>query len=156
MKSINKKLNTLFKGLYVISVILLMSSVVVIPLCLEANYKPQTPSETVTCGEDVIKTVAHIDVDTERFECIYSDYNDDVAYYIIEPHTLCVSVGDKVFSVENVEYTVTDVDATGFFFEYDPTIHTGLSGTSVLDSDGNVVGYVCEIINGKKVYCIWS
>ena len=104
--------------------------------------------------DDIFKTVEHISVDTDLFEEIYSNADEDISYYRYIGDRDLVKVGDYVTTDEDVETKVVDVTYAGFMVEANYGFYSGKSGTPIFDKDKNIVGYISSIYD-DKVYCIW-
>ena len=106
--------------------------------------------------ESLYKTVGHIKVSNPDMKLVYLDEDNDVAYYMYIGDNTTLKPGDKVTTVNADTVTVTGCDVYGFYVDKPELFTTGMSGTSILDVDGNTVGYVSKIIASKSVYCIWK
>lgn len=104
----------------------------------------------------VLKTVAHLDLSKrEELELMYINTEDDVAFYkVADP--LYVKPGDTVYTVKGDSVEVLDIDALGFSVPYDNKFHAGMSGSSIFNEDGRVVGIVSSFINEQVVYCLFA
>ena len=104
---------------------------------------------------DIVKTVAHLDLDSEEYELIYSDTENDIAYYRYVGERTHIHEGDVVYNSKGVESTVTATNVYGFYITYNDSFTTGMSGTVVFNSDNEPVGYVSSNYGNTYVYCIW-
>lgn len=114
---------------------------------------------TVEPADDscIMKTVAHVDLsDRDDLQLIYEDNDSDIAYYAYTGERNLVKVGETVYDTLGQGHVVTDFDINGFYFAYNNDIHTGMSGTSLVNENGEIVGYISSILNGKVVKCIWN
>lgn len=110
----------------------------------------------ISSSDEVIKTVAHVNLDPDKYKRIYTDNEHDIAYWLYtgdinSPH----KVGDKVY-VKDLTLEIKSVDAHGFTMSYDSSIGVGMSGSSVYDKDGNAIGIISYVKVDHYVYCIWS
>lgn len=106
---------------------------------------------------DILKTVAHIDLSKEKdLELLYSNSDTDVAYYRYVGDRKLARVGDTVKNCYGDEVTITYCDVYGFRVSNSEYFVPGMSGTGIIDSDGNIVGFVSESLDSGEVYCIWN
>lgn len=103
---------------------------------------------------DIFKSVSHIDIDTNLFEEIYRNDDEDISYYRYIGKRDLVKIGDVVTTDEDVKTKVLDVTLAGFEVKANYGFYSGKSGTPIFDKDKNIVGYVSTIYD-DKVYCIW-
>jgi hypothetical protein len=141
-------------GFYVIILIIVYATIGV--LYLLTSNKDVTSITVEYASPDVIKTVAHITLDSEKYELIYEDDDNDIAYYRVLDRDNLVSVGDTVYTINGDETTVTATDVYGFYVEYNEVFYPGMSGSVIINSTGNSVGYVSRLDNSEFVYCIWN
>ena len=106
-------------------------------------------------GVDIYKTVAHLPIDCEELELLYTDSVHDIAYYRYVGDRTQLVVGDEVKLSTGDACTVRNIDMTGFYLDNADRAFVGLSGTIVTNSKGETVGYVSSIKN-QMIYCIWS
>lgn len=107
-------------------------------------------------GARLIKTVAHVEVDNPDLELIYKDDNADIAYYSYVGDTAFVEKGDNLQTIHGDTVTVLTTDITGFTIDAKGAISAGQSGESILDSDGNCVGYISTELSNGNIFCIWN
>lgn len=120
-------------------------------------YHNETPTVSIDKSSDLYKTVAHIDMsDVEDLVLVYEDAENDVAYYRYVGDRDIIKEGDTVTTYEGNSAKVIALDVQGFYLEYSDMFYKGMSGTSIFDSNGNVVGYVSKIVNNERVFCIWK
>ena len=103
------------------------------------------------------KTVAHIDVNN-CWQPIDVDYASDTACYILKdkPTYTVPELQDQVTILGNIKGTVKDITVPGFTIDVDPTcIYAGLSGTPVVNSKSEVIGYISASVDNESLYCIW-
>lgn len=133
-------------------------------LCINALLLHTTSATDVNVNtptyestSDVIKVPAHIDVNSDEFECIYTDAENDIAYYRFLGDRKLASIGDTLTTCYGDTVTISYVDVYGFRVS-DPEsyIQPGMSGTSVLDEEGEIVGTVSTLLEDNEVYCIWN
>ncbi len=105
---------------------------------------------------DVIKTVAHVEVDNPDLECIFTDSKEDIAYYRYIGNRELINKGDTVYLYDGTEYEVTSTSINGFNMKSDTPTIMGMSGMAILDKDRNQVGYISSLLQTNEVYCIWS
>ncbi len=105
---------------------------------------------------DIIKTVAHVTIDNEDYEQIYSNAEDDVAYYRYIGKRDLLSIGDTVYLYDGSEGTVTSTSINGFTLDMSCPVIKGLSGMAILDSEGKQIGYISQLLQNDQVFCIWS
>ena len=103
---------------------------------------------------DVLKSVNHLTLDADKFERIYVDNVEDIAYYRYIGKRKMLKAGAKVRTKEGFQTKVLDVTSAGFVIKATKHFHLGMSGTPIFDSKGNIVGYISLMLEGK-VYCIW-
>lgn len=113
-------------------------------------------AESTTSSFDIIKTVDHVSLDDSSYELIYSNPDEDIAYYRYIGKRDTVKVGDKVYTDSGVCAKVLRTSNVGFEVEYDGSFYPGMSGTPIRDESGVVVGYVSALINSEYVTCIYS
>lgn len=106
--------------------------------------------------EDIIKTVAHVDVDNDNLELIYRDAVEDIAYYRFIGVRDIAQTKDKVHLYDGTTYTITSTSINGFTMTSNASATVGLSGMAVLDEEDNQIGYVSALLPSGEVYCIWS
>lgn len=118
----------------------------------EDYYKQQLEKNNM-----LMKTVAHVDLSTrDDLELVGIDTKNDVAYYTYVKPERYVNVGDTVYLFDGVGATLTSVDAVGFTFVCDNQLAAGLSGTAVLNKDGNQIGYISKRLSTGDYYAIWN
>lgn len=106
---------------------------------------------------NVLKTVAHIDLsDRDDLELISADHINDVAYYVYVKPNRNVKINDTVYLLDNVEASLTSVDAVGFTFRCDIILEAGMSGTAIRNASGEQIGYVSKRLRSGEYYGIWS
>lgn len=107
---------------------------------------------------DILKTAAHVDLtDREDLELLYQDVQNDIAYYRKLDKSHSVNTGDTVFDKNDETYKVTGTDVKGFYFkDINENVLPGMSGTAILNEEGNVIGYISTKINGNIIECIWN
>lgn len=130
---------------------------IIISIVISYNYRQRVIESVIDLSSsDVIKTVAHIDLSEHtNLELMYKDVDTDVAYYrVLKPEAL-VREGDFVFNRDGVRAKVIGLDVTGFYLDNSDEFYPGLSGTAIFNTDDKCVGYVSQIINKDRVYCIW-
>lgn len=142
------------KYIKMIRLLILSNLVTVITLCIVLNHD----NIVLSSPTDIVKTVAHIDVNNSNLELLYKDVDNDIAYYrytgnvsklVEENDILTTCYGDKV----EVIYT----DIYGFKVKSDVSvIQPGMSGTALENVNGDTVGYVSTILEDNIVYCIWK
>lgn len=104
----------------------------------------------------VLKTVAHLDLtDREDLTLIFSDLETDIAYYEYTPNSNHVKKGDTFYTVNGDAVEVTGVDALGFFVTYNNAFHAGMSGSSIVNDEGEIRGIISSMVDGKYVFCLW-
>lgn len=137
---------------------------ILIALCISVLLFRTTSSTDVSVNtptyenaSDVIKVPAHIDVSSDEFECIYTDTENDIAYYRFLVDRKLASIGDTLTTCYGDIVTISYTDVYGFRVS-DPEsyIQPGMSGTSVLDEEGEIVGTVSTLLEDNEVYCIWN
>ena len=105
---------------------------------------------------NIFKTVAHIDMsDYENIELLYSDIENDIAYYVCYDNPCWVVPGDTVYFYEGTASSVIATDIYGFIVENANEVTFGFSGSAVLSEDGTQIGYVSERLENGNIYCIW-
>ena len=104
--------------------------------------------------EDIFKSVSHIDIDSNLFEEIYRNDDEDISYYRYIGKRDLVKIGDVVTTDEDVKTKVVDITLAGFEVKANYGFYSGKSGTPIFDKDKNIIGYVSTIYD-DKVYCIW-
>lgn len=102
---------------------------------------------------DVIKTVDHV-VMPEDFKQIYSDAENDIAYYIYTGDRGLAKAGDTVLTVNGDKTTIINCTSAGFTVESPELFVTGMSGSAILNEEGDTIGYVSMIFD-NKVFCVW-
>ena len=142
------------KHIKMIRLLILSNLVTLITLCIVLNRD----NVVLSSPTDIVKTVAHVDVNNSNLELIYKDADNDIAYYrytgnvgklVEEKDILTTCYGD------NVEVIYTDI--YGFKVKSDVSvIHPGMSGTALENVNGDTVGYVSTILEDNVVYCIWK
>ena len=88
---------------------------------------------------------------------IYSDATNDIAIYYNSNYTpVAPSIGTKVTIDGCVSGEVKSVSKMHAIIKVDNStdIHSGLSGTSVKDNDGNVIAYVIEMVSENEVRAV--
>ena len=114
-------------------------------------------SDSDAGNEHILKTVAHVDLSArDDLELVAMDTESDVAYYKYVTPERDVSVGETVYLFEGVEATLTSIDAVGFTFTCDSLIDAGMSGTAVLNSNGEQIGYISRRLSTGNYFAIWS
>lgn len=103
---------------------------------------------------DIVKTVGHISLD-DSFEKIYTDVDNDIAYYRYPCNSHLLNIGDTVYTCNDDTVTVTATDVYGFYVTCEDSFYPGMSGTAIRNSNGQGVGYVSELLDNDTVYCIW-
>lgn len=107
-------------------------------------------------SSDLIKTVAHVDLsDVDDLELVYKNAETDVAYYMYIGEHNRIDIGDTLYTTAGDTVTVTYTDVYGFHTDGANYIVPGMSGTGMLDSDGNIVGLISSTLDNNEVYCIW-
>lgn len=113
----------------------------------DANMKP--------VDGQVYKTAAHVTVNSDEYQLLFSDSENDVAYYRYAGSIPRVVIGDTITLANGSSSTVTNTDIYGFYTDGADDVSVGLSGTIVQNEDGETVGYVSSVVTGK-LYCIWA
>lgn len=121
----------------------------------EYRAKEQEPVESEV-PNDIIKTVAHIELSSNDYELIYRNTEEDIAYYRYVGERNLLAIGDIVRLYNGDEFIVTSISRNGFTISGDSTLLMGVSGSAVLDSEGNQIGYVSTMYDSGDVFCIWS
>lgn len=126
--------------------------------CLFSLFYVVEKSEVeVVDMSDCLKTVAHIDLSNrDDLELIAVDYENDVAYYSYVKPERHVNVGDTVYLFDGIEASLVSVDAVGFTFTCDVDLAAGLSGTAVLNINGEQIGYISRRLSTGDYYAVWS
>lgn len=142
------------KHIKMIRLLILSNLVTIITLCIVLDRD----NVVLSSPTDIVKTVAHIDVNNSDLELLYKDADNDIAYYrytgnvsklVEENDMLTTCYGDNV----KVIYT----DIYGFKVKSDVSvIQPGMSGTALENVNGDTVGYVSTILEDNVVYCIWK
>lgn len=137
-----------------------LSYVIVGALCLILGFVfgTQDKQETfITLAEDIVKTVDHSHIDSEDFELIYRDPENDVAYYRYVGVRDLITVGTVLYLYDGREVTVSATGRHGFTVSSNTVTFTvGMSGDPVLNADGEQIGYISALLQNGHVYCIWS
>ena len=107
-------------------------------------------------GARLVKTVAHVEVDNPDLELIYKDDNTDIAYYSYIGNIEFVEKGDNLQTIHGDTVTVLTTDITGFTIDAKGAISAGQSGESILDSNGDCVGYISTELSNGNIFCIWN
>lgn len=138
--------------------IVFLSVIMVFNAGLFYTIKKLQPSEetSVTSDGEYMKTVAHLEVDETLWECIFIDYDEDIAYYHYIGDKKLLKAGDTVTNTFGKESSVIDTNANGFRIEYSSEYVSGMSGQNVYDEEGNPVGIISTIVYDEYVYCIWN
>lgn len=106
--------------------------------------------------DNIFKTVAHIDLSSKSdVQLIYSDAEKDVAYYMYTGEREWISAGDIVYFCDGSESVIVSTDVYGFIVEDVPSVTFGFSGSAVINSRGEQLGYVSERLENGYIYCIW-
>lgn len=106
--------------------------------------------------EDIVKTVAHVSVTNEDLELIYSNAEQDIAYYRYIGERSLLNIGDSVQLYDGTAGSITSTSINGFTVSFDIPVVQGLSGMAILTEEGEQVGYVSQLLDNGDVYCIWS
>ena len=108
---------------------------------------------------DLFKTVNHVDLsDVDYLQKVYSDADNDIAYYMYTGDRDAIHVGDFVYAPYGEKFKVVSIDCIGFAIEPcdDATyVQTGFSGMGILTKDKDQVGAI-SYIQGSDIYCIWT
>ena len=108
---------------------------------------------------DLFKTVDHVDLSyRDDLVKVYSDGENDIAYYMYTGERDVLHVGDSVYTPYGEEFTVTSIDCIGFLIKpvNDVTaVQLGFSGMAVLNADGDQLGAISYIVD-ESIYCIWT
>lgn len=107
-------------------------------------------------GARLVKTVAHVEVDNPDLELIYKDDTADIAYYSYTGNAEFVEKGVNLQTIHGDIVTVLTADITGFTIDAKGAVSAGQSGESILDSDGNCVGYISTELSNGNIFCIWN
>lgn len=99
---------------------------------------------------------AHLPVDVNWAEAIYTDTEADTTYYSVVGGDFPVDTGDIVYFSSEVECEVVERSVNGFYIKVpDGEVYAGLSGAPVW-SKGQIVGYVSTLYSNNVVWCIWN
>lgn len=140
----------------IIGIFIILYTVVVFGVAYwYVNSRPVSVTLEDYGGTDIYKTVAHLPIDCDELELLYSDSVHDVAYYRFVGERTQLQVNEKVKLMTGDECTVRNIDMTGFYLDNVEAASVGLSGTVVMNGAGETVGYV-SAIKDNRIYCIWS
>lgn len=105
---------------------------------------------------DIIKTVAHVDVENDNLKLLHRDVVNDIAYYqFVGVRDIC-EIGDTVHLYDGTEFTISSTSINGFNLTGNEPVTTGMSGMAILDEEANQIGYVSSLLPTGEIYCIWS
>lgn len=139
--------------------------IIVLLLCLvfteyrtsHGNMESTDSTTNVCVYNDIIKTVSHINLEEDNnLELIYKDTDNDIAYYRFRGERDLVNIGDVLTTCYGDKVTITYCDVYGFRVNNSKYFSPGMSGTGLLNSKGQIVGYVSEMLKNDEVYCIWN
>ena len=126
-------------------------------ICVQSHKIKTLQQNLADTPTEIYKTVAHVSSDNyPDYELLFKDSSTDIAYYRLKSNVLRKVVGDTVYTQKGHSYIITDTTMDGFTIPADEYILAGMSGTPIMDSDGNVIGYISALLDGKSVYCIWE
>lgn len=98
---------------------------------------------------------AHLNIDVDYAELIYTDLDNDISYYVVT-QDLPVHKGDKVHLSDGTEYVVQDVDLRGFYLkDTESSTVAGYSGSPVWHND-EIIGHISSLQGDNIVYCPWD
>ena len=142
--------------LYVCGVIALTVSAI---LCVvgEDILAKESEARYLAQIENLYKTCAHVDMSMyKNLELAYVDQENDIAYYRYLNDWRFLEQGDTVTTIEGDVCTVVSTDYYGFVIETPTQINQGMSGTALLDENGNQIGYISKRLKTGNIRCIWS
>ena len=120
-------------------------------------FFPHKKEVTLQPATEVYKEVAHIDSQTySNAQLIYTDYEDDINYYVANDVVRQISSGDIVYMSNGDGFTVMDTSLSGFYINvlYYP-VQAGMSGEPIW-YNGTIIGYISKLYSNEMLYCIWS
>ena len=142
--------------LYVVGIIALVASAV-LWVFVEDALKKESDARFLAQIENLYKTCAHVDMSMyENLELAYVDQENDIAYYRYLNDWRFLEQGDTVTIIEGDVCTVVSTDCYGFVIETPTQINQGMSGTALLDENGNQIGYISKRLKTGNIRCIWS
>ena len=106
-------------------------------------------------GSPVYITAAHLNPESlPGYTRIYADRDRDTAYYLKDDFDYYTpSIGEEV-TIDSMQYMVTSVkDNVGFYVKCDDA-YRGMSGSRVLDTGGNEIGFVSASQPNGELLCI--
>lgn len=142
--------------LYVCGVIALTVSAI---LCVvgEDILAKESEARYLAQIENLYKTCAHVDMSMyKNLELAYVDQENDIAYYRYLDDWRFLEQGDTVTTIEGDTCVVVSTDCYGFVIETPTQINQGMSGTALLDENGNQIGYISKRLKTGNIRCIWS
>lgn len=142
--------------LYVCGVIVLTVSAI---LCVvgEDILAKESEARYLAQIENLYKTCAHVDMSMyKNLELAYVDQENDIAYYRYLDDWHFLEQGDTVTTIEGDTCVVVSTDCYGFVIETPTQINQGMSGTALLDENGNQIGYISKRLKTGNIRCIWS
>lgn len=126
-------------------------------ICMQSHTIKKLQNGISDTPVEIYKTAAHVSPDNyPDYELLFADSSKDIAYYQLKSNVLRKVAGDTVYTQKGHSYTITDTTMDGFTIPADEYILAGMSGTPIMDSEGNVIGYISALLDGKSVYCIWE
>lgn len=122
-------------------------------ICRSASAKPVA----LEVATEVYKEVAHIaPTQYANATLIYTDTENDVAYYIADERLQNTQKGEKLLLDNGECVTVVEKDLHGFYVDVkDTTVRAGMSGTPIWKNN-EIIGYVSSLHNQNILYCIWA
>lgn len=142
--------------LYVCGVVALTVSAI---LCVvgEDILAKESEARYLAQIENLYKTCAHVDMSMyKNLELAYVDQDNDIAYYRYLDDWHFLEQGDTVTTIEGDTCVVVSTDCYGFVIETPTQINQGMSGTALLDENGNQIGYISKRLKTGNIRCIWS
>ena len=142
--------------LYVVGIIALVASAF-LWVFVEDALKKESDARFLAQIENLYKTCAHVDMSMyENLELAYVDQENDIAYYRYLNDWRFLEQGDTVTTIEGDVCTVVSTDCYGFVIETPTQINQGMSGTALLDENGNQIGYKSKRLKTGNTRCVWS
>lgn len=112
--------------------------------------------ESIHTGDTIVKTVAHIPLENDNMILLHSNVETDTAIYVNTSELPMLNIGDSVYTIRSEKCSVVAADATGFVISDNNVLYPGCSGQSILNANGDCVGYVSERQIDGNVRCIWN
>lgn len=142
-------------GVYILLIYVVVSPILLILASVLTAHMYKHSTVSVDSDKNIVAHVGHVDMsNNDNLELLFEDKDNDISYYRRIDKSYVVEDESVYFSDDSVA-KVVGTDAYGFYTEYIPSVVPGMSGTAVRNEDGEVVGYVEQILN-NNIYCIWK